>query len=158
MIARGATRRRGSIRIGGATSRRRWLEDRADFSVEAVLKAITDFRTDQVPDRSAAYAPSVAEFVGHARKCQTAIDVAQFWEKTDFVLLDSAEWKGVCEARDVRSMPSIEYKGPRGDLRGSFGWYVEKAEVQRAAPLIAKHRKEMLRIEKRRPLRLPAVR
>lgn len=135
-----------------------FVEDASAYSFEAVMTAIGRFRRGQVADRNDDFAPSVAAFIKEVRSCQEAIDVAEFWDKTDFVLVDSAEWRGICETRDVRSMPSIEYKGPRGELLGTFGWYVEKIEVARAAPVIAKHRKEMLRIEQRGPLRLSEVR
>lgn len=128
-----------------------FVEDAAEYSFEAVMTAISKFRTGKVADRNDDFAPSVAAFIKEVRACQDVIDVREFWEKTDFVLVDSAEWKAICEGREVRSLPSIEYKGPRADLRGSFGWYVEKVEVERAAPLIAKHRKEMARLAHRAP-------
>jgi hypothetical protein len=134
-----------------------FVEDAAEFSFAAVMDAIGRFRRGEVADRNDDFAPSVATFIKEVRACQEAIDVRDFWDKTDFVLLDSAEWKALCEARGVRSMPSIEYKGPRRELRGSFGWYAEKVEVARHADLISKHRAEMLRIEKRGPLLLSEV-
>lgn len=134
-----------------------YVEDCAEFSLEAVNEAITRFRRGLVPDRSPAFAPSVAEFVSEVRERQEAIDVREFWDKTDFILLDTPEWKGICEARDLRSMPSIEYKGPNAEFRGKFGWYVDKAQVKAAQPLIAKHRKESARIAARGPLRLSAA-
>lgn len=134
-----------------------FVEDASEYSLPAIMEAITKFRTGRVADRNDDFAPSVATFVKEVRACQDRIDVAEFWDKTDFVLVDSAEWNGMCEARGLKSMPAVEYKGPRGELRGSFGWYVAKDEVKRAAPLIVKHRKEMLRLEKRGPLRLPGA-
>lgn len=131
-----------------------FVEDAAEFTYEAVTEAIKRFRTGRVADRNDDFAPSVSAFIKEVRACQEEIDVRDFWDKTDFVLLDSAEWKALCEARGVKTMPSIEYKGPRRDLRGSFGWYAEKLEVARHADLIAKHRDEMLRIERRGPLHL----
>jgi hypothetical protein len=134
-----------------------FVEDAAEYSFEAVMEAIARFRRGQVPDRNDDFAPSVSAFIKEVRSCQELIDVRDFWDKTDFLLIDSAEWKAICEAREVKSMPSVEYQGPRSDMRGKLGWYVEKIEVARAAPLIAIHRAEMRRIEQRGPLLLPAL-
>jgi hypothetical protein len=118
------------------------------------MEAISRFRRGLVPDRNDDFAPSVSDFIKEVRARQEAIDIRDFWDKTEFIAIDSAEWKGICEARDVRSMPAVEYQGPRNDMRGQVGWYIEKIEVTRAAPLIAKHRAEMRRLEDRGPLRL----
>ncbi len=131
-----------------------FVEDAAEYSFEAVMEAIARLRKGQVPDRNDDFAPSVSAFIKEVRACQEAIDVRDFWDKTEFITVDSAEWKGICEAREIRSMPTVEYQGPLRDLRSTMGWYVDKADVARAAPLIAKHRAEMLRLEQRGPLRL----
>lgn len=132
-----------------------YVEDCAEFSAEAVGEAIVRFRKGLVPERSAAFAPSVAEFVSEVRDRQTAIDVREFWNKTDFLLVGSPEWKALCEMREIPSMPAIEYKGPNEEFRGKIGWYVDKSQMKSAAPLIAKYRKEAARIAARGPLRLP---
>jgi hypothetical protein len=130
-----------------------YLEVVESVSAQAVAQAIAAFRSGSM-DRDNGFPLTAPELAGEARKHQTAIDVAEFWDKTDFIQVDSPEWKALCEAREIRSMPSIEYKGPRAELRGTFGWYAEKSEVARHTPLIAKHRKEAKRIAARGPLRL----
>lgn len=132
-----------------------YLEYVEDVSAEAVELAVKAFRSGSM-DRDNGFPLTGPELAGEARRHQRAIDIATFWDKTDFVIDGSPEWKAICEARKVPSLPSIEYKGPRDGLRGSFGWYVEKAEVTRHAALIFKHQKEAARIAKRGPIAIPA--
>jgi len=111
-----------------------YVEDTAEYSVPAIEEAIRRFRRGEVEDRNPDFAPSVAAFVTEVREAQERIDVAAFWDKTDFIEFDSAEWRALCRQRG-RSMPVIE-------RRGKQGWYVPKDEVAALPPqIVAEERK-----------------
>lgn len=131
-----------------------YLEYVEDVSAEAVELAVKAFRSGGM-DRDNGFPLTGPELAGEARRHQRAIDIATFWDKTDFVVDGSPEWKAICEARGVKSLPLVEYKGPLPALRDSLGWFIEKAEVSRHAALVFKHQKEAARIAKRGALHLP---
>ena len=103
--------------------------------MHAIETTIVRFRRGEVQDRSAAFAPSVAEFVSEVRATQERIDIAAFWDKTDFIEFDSPEWRVLCRQRG-RSMPQIERKG-------KLGWYVPKDEVAALPPLLL-HQEQLM--------------
>lgn len=121
-----------------------FVEDSSEYSMEAIMEAIKRFRKGLVPDRNPDFAPSVAAFVAEVRAQQDIINSRDFWEKTDFLVFESPEWFGICEARGIGSMPRVEYRGADKALHGELGWYCTKEDVALAAPLIAKHRQLLL--------------
>jgi hypothetical protein len=132
-----------------------YLEYVDDVSAEAVERAIKTFRSGGM-DRDNGFPLTGPELAEIAHKAQVEIDMEQFWDKNDFLEVGSPEWKAICEATGVKSMPTIEYKGPNRKFRGMQGWYVTTAEMKQHAALIEKYRAEAKRIEARGPLRLVA--
>ncbi len=133
-----------------------FLEYVEDVSAEAVTQAVENFREGAM-ERDNGFPLTGPELAGAARKCQRDIDIRDFWSKTDWLIEGSPEWKALCEAKGIRSLPKIEYKGNDPKLRGTEGWYCDKEQTAVLAPLIAKHSKEAARIARRGALHLPSA-
>lgn len=118
-----------------------FVEDVAEFSYRAIEATIVAFRRGEIPDRNPAFPPSVAEFVTAVRRRQAEIDVAEFWDKTDFIEEDTPMWRALVKLRG-RSMPTVENKG-------RVGWYVLKEDVAAVPRQLVEEERALL--ERREP-------